>query len=84
MDWDSIDWERLDRYVTRRGSPAELAALDAWVNAHPELRAVAAAMRTVGRPPDEDARAWDVASAWQRLRRRLHHRLESRGCSVQP
>jgi transmembrane sensor len=73
MDWDAIDWERLDRYVAGRGSPAELAALEAWVNAHPELRAVAAAMRSVGRPPDEAARAWDGASAWQRLRRRLHH-----------
>ena len=73
MDWDAIDWDRLDRYVTGRGSPAELAALEAWVNANPELRAVAAAMRTLGRPPGEDARPWDVASAWQRLRRRLHH-----------
>ncbi len=72
MDWDSIDWERLDRYVTGRGSPDELAALDAWVKADPELRAVAAAMRTVGRSPGEDERPWDVARAWQQLRRRLH------------
>ena len=73
MDWDTIDWERLDRYAAGRGSPDELAALEAWVTAHPELRALAAAMRTVGRPPGEAAGPWDVASAWQRLRRRLHH-----------
>jgi transmembrane sensor len=73
MDWDSIDWERLDRYVTGRGSPDEWAALDAWVKADPELRAIAAALRAVGRPVGEPDRPWDVPSAWQKLRRRLHH-----------
>ncbi len=72
MDWDAIDWERLDRYVTGRGSPDELAALHAWVQADPERRAVAAAMRAVGRPSGTDGQPWNVASAWQQLRRRLH------------
>src|SRR6266446_729757 len=71
MDRNSIDWERLDRYVTGRGTPEELAALEAWVSSDPELRAIAAAMRTAGRPPGVEQRPWDVRGAWQRLRRRM-------------
>ena len=71
MDRNSIDWERLDRYVTGRGTPEELAALEAWVSSDPELRAIAAAMRTAGRPPGVEPRPWDVRGAWQRLRRRM-------------
>lgn len=50
MDPHEIDWARLDRYVTRQGTPEELAELERWVNADPELRALAEAMRIVGRP----------------------------------
>src|SRR5437016_5340943 len=71
MDRNSIDWERLDRYVTGRGTAEELAALEDWVSSDPELRAIAAAMRTAGRPPGVDQRPWDVRGAWQRLRRRM-------------
>ena len=73
MDWDAIDWERLDRYVTGQGSPQELAALEAWVNADPERRAIAAAMRRVGQPSGTPERPWDAARAWQVVRRRLVH-----------
>ena len=71
MDRNSIDWERLDRYVTGRGTAEELGALEVWVSSDPELRAIAAAMRTAGRPPDIEQRSWDVRGAWQRLRRRM-------------
>jgi len=71
MDWNSIDWERLDRYVTGRASADEMAALAAWVNADPELRALAAAMGAAGRPSGAERRDWDVRSAWQRLHRRM-------------
>src|SRR6266571_1138550 len=71
MDRNSIDWERLDRYVTGRGTAEELAALEAWVSSDAELRAIAAAMRTAGRPPGIEQRPWDVRGAWQRLRRRM-------------
>jgi len=71
MDWNGIDWDRLDRYVAGRASPDEMAALAAWVNADPELRALAAAMGTAGQPQGAERRPWDVRSAWQRLRRRM-------------
>jgi transmembrane sensor len=71
MDRNSIDWERLDRYATGRATAEELAALEAWVSSDPELRAIAAAMRTAGRPAGVEPRKWDVRGAWQRLRRRM-------------
>jgi len=71
MDWNSIDWERLDRYVTGQASADEMAALAAWVNADPELRALTAAMGAAGRPSGAERRDWDVRSAWQRLHRRM-------------
>src|SRR6266571_2634754 len=71
MDRNSIDWDRLDRYVTGRGTPEELAALEAWVSSDAELRAIAAAMRTAWRPPRIEQQTWDVRGAWQRLRRRM-------------
>ncbi|HEV2751545.1 MAG TPA: FecR domain-containing protein [Gemmatimonadales bacterium] len=71
MDWNSIDWERLDRFVAGRGAPDEMAALGAWVNSDPELRALASLLRAVGEPSGADRREWDVRSAWQRLHRRM-------------
>jgi transmembrane sensor len=71
MDWSSIDWERLDRYVAGRVSADEMAALAAWVNADPELRALAAAMGAAAHPSGAKRRPWDVRSGWQRLRRRM-------------
>ena len=75
MDRNSIDWERLDRYVAGRASPDEMAALADWVNADPELRALVAAMGAAGRPTGAERRDWDVRSAWQRLRRRMSRPL---------
>lgn len=71
MDRNHVDWDRLDRYVMGQGSPEERAALEAWVAADPELRAIAAAMQTVGRHPEAEQRTWDVAGAWQRVRSRM-------------
>src|SRR5437762_1322009 len=71
MDPHDIDWERLDRYVRGRGTPEELDTLRRWVESDPELRALAEAMATVGRPPGAATRAWDVRSAWQHLQRRM-------------
>ena len=72
MDWNSVDWERLDRFVAGQAPPDEMAALAAWVNSDPDLRTLASLMRTVGQAPDEDRRAWDVRSAWQHLHRRMN------------
>lgn len=69
MDYDGIDWERLDRYVTGRGTPEELDALERWVDADPELRALADAMRTAGRPAGVAPGAWDTRAAWRRTQR---------------
>jgi len=71
MDWNSIDWERLDRFVAGRASPDEMAALAAWVNSDPELRTLASLMRGVGQPSRAERRDWDVGAAWQRLRHRM-------------
>jgi transmembrane sensor len=71
MDRNGIDWERLDRYVAGRASPDEMAALAAWVNADPELRALAAAMSAAARPSGAERPRWDVRSGWARLRRRM-------------
>lgn len=72
MDWNSVDWERLDRFVAGQAPPDEMAALAAWVNSDPDLRTLASLMRTVGQAPDEDRRDWDVRSAWQHLHRRMN------------
>src|SRR5687768_14376803 len=73
MDEREIDWERLDRWVRGDGTPEERAALARWVDANPELRALAESMRRVGRPPGEPAPEWDVRAAWQRVERELRH-----------
>jgi transmembrane sensor len=71
MDEREIDWERLDRWVRGDGTPEERAALARWVDANPELRALAESMRRVGHPPGEPAPAWDVRAAWQRVEREM-------------
>jgi transmembrane sensor len=71
MDWNTVDWERLDRFVAAQAPPDEMAALAAWVNSDPELRALASRMRSVGEPADAQGRDWDVRSAWQRLHNRM-------------
>ena len=71
MDWNNIDWQRLDRFVSGRAAPDEMAALAAWVDSDPELRALAAVMRAVGGPSGAERRDWDVRTAWQRLHRRM-------------
>jgi transmembrane sensor len=71
MDEREIDWERLDRYVRGGGTPEERAALERWVAADPEHRALAESMRRVGHPPGEPAAPWNVRAAWQRLEREM-------------
>jgi transmembrane sensor len=71
MDIDEMDWGRLDRYVSEQGTPEELAELERWVNADPELRALAEAMRTAGRPTGQEPSDWNVQAAWQRVHRRM-------------
>lgn len=77
MEHDAIDWERLDRYVTGRGTPEELAALERWVDSDPALRALADAMRSAGLPPHTLPPDWDAGEAWQRVSGRM--RLMERG-----
>jgi transmembrane sensor len=77
MDTNDIDWERLDRYVRGDGSPEERAALERWVNAHPERRRLADAMRAAGGPVGLPARQWDAQAAWFRLRRRMRRPAEA-------
>lgn len=71
MDLSELDWERLERYVSRRGTPEELAALERWVNSIAELRALADAMRTVGEVSGEPASSWDEDTAWRQVSRRM-------------
>ncbi len=71
MDLSDFDWERLERYVSGRGTPEELAALERWVGSSPELRALVEAMRTVGRGPAEATQSWDEEIAWRRVARRM-------------
>lgn len=73
---NDIDWERLERFVARQGTPAELEALDRWVNSDPELVRIVETMRTIGRPLNAksgaQSGAWDERSAWSRLREQMH------------
>lgn len=71
MDLSDFDWDRLERFVSSRGTPEELAALERWVESSPELRALVEAMRAVGRVPGEAAQAWDEEVAWRRVARRM-------------
>jgi transmembrane sensor len=71
MDLSEHDWERLERYVSSRGTPEELAVLGRWVDSSAELRALADAMQTVGQVPDEPAQSWDEEAAWRRVARRM-------------
>jgi anti-sigma factor RsiW len=68
---DDLDWERLDRYVRGVGGPDERAALDVWVNADPARRALAEAMRNVGRLRSSAESRPDARRALARVRRRL-------------
>lgn len=71
MHLSEHDWERLERYLSRRGSPEELAVLNRWVESSPDLRALADAMQTVGQVAGERAQSWDEEAAWRRVARRM-------------
>lgn len=71
MRHESIDWERLDRYVSGEGTPEERAALERWIESDPELRALAEAMRLVGRPASTAPGEWDARAAWQSMQRKM-------------
>jgi transmembrane sensor len=70
MDLSPHDWERLERYIGRQGSPDDLAELERWIAASAELSALAAAMRTAGKPVDTEA-TWDSDAAWRKISRRM-------------
>ncbi len=71
MDLSDLDWQRLERYVSARGTSEELAELERWVNASAERRALAGAMRSAGRLPGEPAPVWNEDAAWRHLSRRM-------------
>ncbi len=71
MDPDEQEWERLDRYVSGRGSPEELAELADWVARSPARAALAEAMRAVGQPHNAAPSSWDVDVAWRTVSRRM-------------
>lgn len=71
MKDETIDWERLDRYVSGEGTPEERAALERWVDSDPELRALAEAMRVVGRPVGAAPGEWDARAGWQSLQNKM-------------
>jgi transmembrane sensor len=72
---NEVDWERLDRYLSGRSSPEELADMAEWMATHPELEAIFDAVQAYGKPSrattDTDAVVWDAALAWEKMRRRL-------------
>src|SRR5262245_32421203 len=70
-DQDGIDFDRLDRYVRGVGTPDDRAALEAWVAEHPQRRALADAMRTVGRSRGGPPAQPDAFRALARVRREL-------------
>ena len=71
-----MDWDRLDRYLRRDGTAAELQELERWVAADPRRRALADAMRSVARAParTDPPRSWDAERALRRVRRQIGSR----------
>jgi len=45
---ETIDWERLDRFVCGAGSSRERVSLATWVASNPRIRHLAEVMRSVG------------------------------------
>ena len=45
---ETIDWERLDRFVCGAGSSRERVSLAIWVESNPRIRQLADVMRSVG------------------------------------
>jgi len=71
MRLHDLDWDRLNSYVTGEGTPEERAALERWIESDPELMAIVAAMRSVGRPESAGRSTWDTRSALDRVHRRM-------------
>jgi transmembrane sensor len=65
-----IDWERLDRYVARNGTPEELEDLQQWVDSDPELQVIVEVMRTAQRLP-EASPVWNATASWSSVAERL-------------
>jgi hypothetical protein len=70
-DRNAIDWERLDQFVRGAGGSTERKALEQWVSADPERRALADAMQTVGRRTSVATNWTDPRHALAKTRRRL-------------
>ena len=60
---ETIDWERLDRFVCGAGSSRERVALAVWAESNPRIRHLADVMRSVG-----GARTGSVPDAKRALR----------------
>lgn len=71
MNARQIDWVRLERFLRREGTLEEISSDERWVQADPELTALAQAMASIGRPPDARPHEWDEQAIWQRIRRRM-------------
>lgn len=71
MEPNEIDWERLDRYVAREGTPEDLAALDRWVRCSPKRLTIAEVMRTAQRLPDQSPAMWHAQESWLAVTERL-------------
>ena len=84
MGDDQIDWTRLDRFVRGTGTPAERAELARWVDADPKLRALAAAMETVGASRSGRAPRFDPAPALRRVQGQIAPRRSIRKLQLTP
>jgi len=68
---DASEWERLDRYIAGEGAAEEREATRRWIEADPERKRIADAMRSVDDLPGETAPLWSPGRAWARLSRRI-------------
>jgi transmembrane sensor len=70
---ESFDWRIIDRHLAGESSPADEAALDAWLASDPRNAALLKDARGLGRAldPSGDA-AWNVDHAWSRVAARMH------------
>ena len=70
---DHFDWRIIDRHLAGESSPADDAALDAWLASDPRHAALLNHARAVGRALDSsDDAAWNVDHAWSRVAARMH------------
>jgi hypothetical protein len=66
---ETIDWERLDRFVCGAGSSSERVSLAVWVESNPRIRHLADVMRSVGR--ERTGAAPDARRALRSVQRQI-------------